>query len=312
MNDFRSRVLSGQEPKPSRLLAGKVKRNRAEGDSLENVTMPRSESRTANHREADRHRLADGSITAIHSGERHKVRLINLSGGGAMVEGQWRPEMWDRVDLELAEGQSIECAVRWLKGKRVGLEFAHETHISAEEDVSRNLLREVLQRNFADLESPVEALQAEPPEALEPEQQDESEAHVLADHSRRAELRHPLIWTGQVHFDHDSRPVRLRDISATGAMIESAETYPIDAEIYLDLDEAGSLFGRVRWTRGDQAGLQFSSRFDLMKLAKQRPQLTPGRWTKPDYLKDGSPETSPWASEWGRLTIPELHRTLKR
>jgi hypothetical protein len=49
-----------------------------------------------------------------------------------------------------------------------------------------------------------------------------------------------------------------------------------------------------------------------MRLAKQRPQLTPGRWAKPDYLKDGSPDTSPWASEWGRLTIPELHRTLKR
>lgn len=307
MNDFRSKILSGKAPGKGGLLKGKAPRNRQSGDSLEAVSVPRSEGRAVNHRDADRHRLPDEFVSARHGGDKHQCRLVNLSGGGAMIEGPFRPEMWDRVDLELGDAGSVECAVRWLKGGRIGLEFAHETQIESDAETRLAVLREVLARNFPDA-SLDQSAQLEP--VGTPAQ--EIGAASAEEQSRRAELRHPLIWNGDVHFDHDTRPVRLRNISATGAMVEIGEALPVGAELHLDLGEAGALFASVSWARGDQAGLAFKSRFDLLQLARAKPQLAPGRWTKPDYLRDESSETSPWAAQWGRLSLPELHQTLKR
>lgn len=307
MNDFRSRILSGKASVKTGLLKDKTPSNRAAGDSLEAVTVPRAESRTANHRDADRHRLPAELVRIRHGRKRHECRLINLSGGGAMIEGPFRPEMWDRVDLELGSASVMECAVRWLRGDRIGLEFAHETQIEAASEKRLAILREVLARSFPDIA--VDDV-AEP--IVELACTSEAPGTPDGTPSRRAEPRHPLIWGGELHFDHATHPVRIRNISVTGAMVEVAETLPVGAELHLDLGEAGALFASVNWARGDQVGLRFTSRFDLMRLASVRPQVTPGRWTKPDYLHDESTATSPWASQWGRLSLPELHRTLKR
>ncbi len=307
MNDFRSRVLSGGTPDPGKLLKGKKPRNRMAGDSLEAVNVPRQEGRTANHRDGDRHRLPDESVIARHSRDRHECRLINLSGGGAMIEGPFRPEMWDRVDLELGTGSAIECAVRWLKGGRIGLEFAHETQIDADPLLREGILRAVIARSFPDVASA-----AMPAPAQEPGEPHNSNNRETGQPSRRAEPRHPLIWMGEVHFDHDTHAVRVRNISASGAMVETAAPLSAGSELHLYLAEAGALFATVSWVRGDQAGLAFKSPFDLMQLARAKPQLTPGRWTKPEYLRDENTETSPWAAQWGRLSLPELRDTLRR
>jgi hypothetical protein len=84
------------------------------------------------------------------------------------------------------------------------------------------------------------------------------------------------------------------------------------ATVYLDIGDAGRMTATVCWSRGDQVGLAFLQSFDVTMLAHREPQLTPGKWVKPDYLNDESAETSPWASEWGRLTLPELRNTLRR
>ena len=80
----------------------------------------------------------------------------------------------------------------------------------------------------------------------------------------------------------------------------------------LDLGEAGSVFCTVAWTHGDQSGLRFHEAFNLALLARTRPEIAPARWTKPDYLRDDSADSSPWASRWNRLTIGELRQTLNR
>jgi hypothetical protein len=70
----------------------------------------------------------------------------------------------------------------------------------------------------------------------------------------RAEQRHPLIWIGIVHFDDDMMPVRLRNISSIGAMIETPEPLPEGAEVRLDLGDAGALPARVLWMHGGSCG----------------------------------------------------------
>jgi hypothetical protein len=57
---------------------------------------------------------------------------------------------------------------------------------------------------------------------------------------------------------------------------------------------------------GDQAGMRFKTLFDMTMLAKAKPQLAPARWVAPDYLRKGRGASSPWAEEWGRMSLGEL------
>ena len=83
-----------------------------------------------------------------------------------------------------------------------------------------------------------------------------------------------------------------------------------EAPEVLDLGNAGAVPATVCWARGAHAGLAFHAPFDVSLLAKVKPQVAEHAWVKPEYLEDEDVTTSPWASEWGRLTVRELKRTL--
>ena len=110
-----------------------------------------------------------------------------------------------------------------------------------------------------------------------------------ADEHRR-ERRHPLIWSGVVHHDYQSNPVRLRNISSTGALVECQTPLRVGAEPLLDLGEAGQVFATVTWAVGDQAGLKFQKPFELAHLAKTKPDLAPAHWDRPSYLSPAQPQ----------------------
>lgn len=297
--NIRSRILGGKAA-DGPLLKGKQPKG-VKADMLNSVPVVREASRTANTRDQDRHRLADNEqVRLVHCGKERTVQLVNVSGGGAMVAGSFNPKLWDRIELHLGEDGVLECAVCWIKGDRVGLEFAHETRLDCSPDEQAVLLRDVLARSFPDVEFEVGAVAAAPSPA-EDKQTDE----------QRGDRRHPLIWSGTLHYDFQSSPARLRNISATGALIECETSLPVGAEPLLDLGEAGSMFGTVTWSVGDQAGLKFHSSFDMSQLARAKPQLAPARWERPPYLKTNPTATSPWAKEWGRMSLDELRDELE-
>ncbi|MGI8612080.1 MAG: PilZ domain-containing protein, partial [Sphingomicrobium sp.] len=131
-NEFRASVRS-KRADPA-VVAAKPKRPAAKSGGLGDIKVARSESRTSNERKGDRHRLSEEQAVVRRKGKRHVVELINLSHGGAMVAGDFKAKLWDKVALVLgAEDQSqaaeIECAVRWIRDGRYGLEFAHETQV---------------------------------------------------------------------------------------------------------------------------------------------------------------------------------------
>lgn len=300
MNKFRSTILSGMGFRSEDPLVHGKDRHGAGRDDLSSVEVPRSETRHANHREDDRHRLAEEHAAVRYQGEDHRIDLINLSGGGAMIRADFVPLLWDRIDLILAEGAEIECAVRWLRGDRIGLEFAHETRIDCAPDVRDALLLEVVRRSFPDLVAKDRDHAADAPDDAEPEAA-----------SRRAERRHPLIWMGDVIHNHSSDRVRLRNISEHGAMIESPTTYTRGAELLLDLGEAGQHFATVGWTCGDKAGLVFDRLFDLAKLSKARPEVASGRPGKQSVLSHPADDNSAWAEGWGRQSVDEMRDSLE-
>jgi len=294
--NIRAKIFGGQQDENPVVKAKKPKG--AKADTLNSIAVAREEARRSNTREGDRHRLPDEQVTVTHNGESHAVQLINLSGGGAMVCGGFEPMLWDHVELHLGENGTIECAVRWIKGDRVGLEFAHETRLDCSPGERANVLRAVIAKSFPDVEIETSAI--------------ESEAAPPSGDEHRRDRRHPLIWSGLLHHDFQSTSCRLRNLSETGAMIECSAPLRVGAEPMLELGEEIQLSATVVWVAGDTAGLRFSKPFELTDLASARPDVASARWEAPSYLKRGiSASDSPWDEQWDRMSLGELRQSLE-
>ena len=125
MNSFRSALDKSEGLHPSGpLMPGKKPSGATEAKGLDSVPVPRETSRTVNHRDDDRHRLQAEHATLRVGRKNHQVDLINLSGGGAMIGTDVALPMWQKVHLGLGDCAPVECAVRWIRGDRIGLEFA--------------------------------------------------------------------------------------------------------------------------------------------------------------------------------------------
>lgn len=286
MSDIRERIfgdgrraplLRTRKPK-SRLTASTA----AEDESFAEVTVRREAVRQANHRDSDRHRLHDTRIELLHAGCRQVVTLVNLSGGGAMIEGADGLQLWDEITLVLGECGKVSAAVRWIRGGRIGLEFAQETRLDDDCGELTKIIHQIIRQSHPDL---LPELADEPAEE-HPSVPDEPAANENPENfgGIDRELRHPLIWSGKIHYDYETIPVRLRNISAGGALIECGSELAIDAELLLELDKAGTFFATVKWIHGDTAGLLFHQPFDLQCLASANAVPAQARWTAPANL----------------------------
>ena len=304
MNSFRSALDKGDGLHPSGpLMPGKKPSGAAEAKGLGSVPVARETSRSVNHRDDDRHRLQAEHATLKVARKNHAVDLINLSGGGAMIRTDVALDMWQKVHLGLGDCTPIECAVRWVRGDRIGLEFAHETQVGGDSDQRNAMLLDALKRSFP--ESSVAPVAVKPPVAPS------KPVNAPTGEQRRAELRHPLIWWGEIHFNHDTTRVRLRNISEQGALVDSDVSFASDAEVLLDLGAAGQHFATVTWSRGDQVGLRFASPFNIALLAKVKPEVATHQWARPSYLKSGRQTEADWANGWQSSTLPELRDDLE-
>lgn len=305
MNNFRAAIeggggFSARGPEmPEKRPSGA-----SEEAGLHSIPVPRSTKRTADHRDGDRHRLSSEQASLKVKRKSVAVDLVNLSGGGAMIATETPLTMWQKVHLTLGGDFTVECAVRWIRGDRVGLEFAHETQIGGDSGKRDAMLLDVLKRSFPDIKAapaaPADTL-VEPPK---PQQRDNGE-----DSQRRETPRHPLIWSALVHHNHDSVRVRIRNISESGALVESPQDYAVGAEILLDLGDAGQHFARVSWAHGDQVGLKFDRPFDISVLSRSKPVLADPNWARPDYLDPKRGEAA--SGGWNHAGLGDLRESLE-
>jgi len=296
-NSFRAAVLRGE--RAPLVVTDKNPRFEGEGDALDGVRVPRAEIRRADHRGGDRHRLEGETASATYDGQAYDVEIVNLSRGGAMIRCEFKPRLWDMIELRFDDGPSLEGAVRWIKDRSVGLEFAHETKLDCSPEERASILLQVIQRSFPD------------EVRLDDDGSAQAEAQEAEDLGERDEKRHPLIWKGEIHYAHDSNPVRLRNVSGGGALVDVAVDYPLAAEVLLDLGDAGQHFATIQWVCGDQAGLRFVKPFDLACLANARPDVTPHSWNVPSFLTRDDSESSAWDERWGRSSIAEIRSDLE-
>jgi len=290
--NIRAKIFRGAVDEP---IIQPKKPKRAKAHSLKSINVSRDAQRRSNDRTTDRHRLSDEWARITYNGAELKVELVNLSGGGAMVAGAFEPLLWERVDLHLGNHGTIECAVRWIREGRVGLEFAHETQLDWPSNEVATVLRHVIERSFPHVRF------------RESDEPQPSKADPIAEEHRDAP-RHPLIWSGTLHYDFESIQVRLRNISGTGAMIETSASVPVGAEPLLELSADVSLSSTVEWAVGDQLGLRFHSPFDMKLLAQAKPKLATSGWKPPAYL---DPDANFQEDRWGRLNLVELRQELE-
>jgi hypothetical protein len=300
-NSFRATVLGGEKRKL--VVTEKNPRQEGSGD-LTGAVVPRAEFRRGDHREADRHRLIDQRAVVIFEDNRHTVEVINLSAGGAMIRCGLEPRLWDMVELELGEGHSLECAVRWLRDGSMGLEFAHETQLDCAPDERAAVLLDVIRRSF-----PEQEVHLQRPE---PVQSQDGADEELDDLGARDTRRHPLIWIGQIHSRTGTHPARLRNVSAGGALVDVEAYYSVGSEVMLDLGGAGKFIADVEWTCGGKAGLGFREEFDLNCLANAKPEVASNQWLKPDFLdQEIEDDSTPWHVKWKRSSIEEIRQDLE-
>ncbi len=300
MNDFRSQMFGGK--RQAQPLLGSKKPSGAKASvGLHSVPVARETSRTSDTRDGDRHRLVGEQAVVVHDRRRHPVEVVNLSGGGAMVAGDFEPVLWDQVELQLADDVSVSCVVRWIKDSRFGLEFAKGTRVDCSAEELEALLRDVVGRSFPEVAVDI-AVPAPTDSEPRAAQADSDENHRRAD-------RVPLVWSGQIHFDFTSTPIRLRNISSSGALIQCEFAIPVGAEPLLDLGEAGQIFATVSWRHGDQIGLSFKTPFDVSKLSRAKPAMAPA-WEPPSHIAEGLlPTDEP--EDWDDMSPDELRERLE-
>lgn len=294
--NIRAKIFGGVAEEP--ILKAKKPRG-AKADTLHSVNVTREVSRASNSRGEDRHRLTGERVRVTHDGTEVEVELINLSGGGAMVAGPLESMLWDHVELHLGNHGTIECVVRWMRDGRIGLEFAHETRLDGPSDQVAILLRHVIERTFPHIEFP----EKRPGKNEKAEEKRDPNDH-------RDDRRHPLIWTGVLYHDYQTSKIRVRNISSTGAMIESATPVRVGAQPLLELSDTVSLSATVEWAVGDQVGLRFHDPFDMNMLAEGKPSVVQEKWSPPPYL-DLVAKAHAEGEHWNRLTIVELRHELE-
>lgn len=290
MNELRTAIASGQGLRPNGPIAKKTKPAAPKG-GLTAIAVKREESRLTNQRREERHRDILENATIYFRRRKYQVPVVNVSSSGVMIETDIEPWIGESMEIQFGECNRTKCVVRWIRDNRMGLEFNDETTIIGPASIQDFIIRQL--RGGGE----------------EPANDDEA-----ANAKANREPRHNLIWIATLHWSHDSFPVRMRNISSEGAMLETKHEFPIGSEVLLDLEEAGTAFAKVRWAKGGQIGLKFDSKFNLKNLTKCTPTAASmnaaGKPTtymvKPQYLQSENSPDSPWAAMWDKFGLEDL------
>ena len=101
------------------------------------------------------------------------------------------------------------------------------------------------------------------------------------------EPRHRLMRRAIASINGRTTEIRLRNISAMGALVESPETVAPGQTMTIDIVGVGPVVGTVKWSQAGKFGVQFTENFDLARLAGKRPGGNDVTMLQPWYVTQG-------------------------
>jgi diguanylate cyclase (GGDEF)-like protein/PAS domain S-box-containing protein len=78
--------------------------------------------------------------------------------------------------------------------------------------------------------------------------------------------RTKMLRSATLEIGGKQRPVRIRNVSRSGAMVDGLETGAIGDEVLIELLDDQMFRARLRWARDGKSGLEFAEPFDLARL----------------------------------------------
>jgi hypothetical protein len=99
--------------------------------------------------------------------------------------------------------------------------------------------------------------------------------------------RHRLMRRAVAVIDGTKIEVKLRNISAMGAMVESHMPVSPGAVLAIDIVGVGPVRGLVRWAQSGKFGVEFEHEFDLGRLAPKKERRSDSPMVTPRYLSRG-------------------------
>lgn len=127
MHELRSAILTG-DPKPALDPHPQQERCRRKGaSSLFDVPIPRGERRKADQRREQRFQGVVERATINFRRKTLLVPVINVSGGGVMLETGILPCIGEIIVIALEGRKPLDGIVRWVKEGRVGLDLGEGT-----------------------------------------------------------------------------------------------------------------------------------------------------------------------------------------
>ena len=98
------------------------------------------------------------------------------------------------------------------------------------------------------------------------------------------EPRHRLMRRAIAEIDGEIIEIKLRNISAMGAFVESAVPVVPGTVLTIDIVGVGPVIGSVRWTQAGKFGVQFTDAFDLARLAPKKRDSNEVTMLRPWYV----------------------------
>jgi len=128
MHELRTATLAG-DLKHGQNPESEERGRRQEGDeaNLANLAIPRAARRRANHRQENRFNGVVKRATIFFRRRKLLVRVVNISGGGVMIESGIMPWIGEVIGLEFEGFDRLDAVVRWVKKGRVGLDVGEGT-----------------------------------------------------------------------------------------------------------------------------------------------------------------------------------------
>jgi hypothetical protein len=275
MHEMRASLIHGEKRMPlSRKDAVKPAPGPEEA-SLGSIKIRRTEARRCDQRREPRKFEIIDTAVIRYQGRNHPVSVRNLSSRGAMIDCPLVPGIGNRIDIAFPGCNPTVCSVRWVRDGRIGLEFAKETLVLVE-----------------DRDAPIGGRR-------------EGE-HTTIAIKRERQPRQVLFLRGELHWSQGSMPVKLRNISTQGMMLDCSTDIPAGSPVVVEIPGGQAVSGTVCWCRSRQVGVRFDSELDLDSLVAPPAEVERNDYVKPEYLKSDGEASSPWSARWERLSLDDL------